>query len=210
MSTDLNLLIYVLKNSNGLFTTASMAKEFDVSQQTISRRLMELEDKGYIIRHVTNQGIRVIVDKKGYDLLKDKYVELKNILHRKTHSCTGMLISGLGEGKYYMGMKKYRDQIKQKLSFSPYPGTLNIKVDPLDVKQLISHLKKIPIQGFETKERSYGSLDAYRIKINEVQGALIIPQRSHYDLSTIELIAPVNLRKKLGLKDGDKLTIYGD
>jgi CTP-dependent riboflavin kinase len=40
-----------------------------------------------------------------------------------------------------------------------------------------------------------------------VKGAVILALRSHYDVSTIEVIAPVALRKHLRLKDGQKVKV---
>jgi CTP-dependent riboflavin kinase len=42
---------------------------------------------------------------------------------------------------------------------------------------------------------------------NKVKGALIFALRSHYDSSVLEVIAPVNLRKHLSLKDGYKVKV---
>ncbi len=36
-----------------------------------------------------------------------------------------------------------------------------------------------------------------------VEGALIVADRSGYDLSVMEVIAPVDLRGRFGLEDGD-------
>jgi CTP-dependent riboflavin kinase len=40
-----------------------------------------------------------------------------------------------------------------------------------------------------------------------VKGALISALRSHYDVSVLEIIAPVPLRRQLNLKDGHKVKI---
>ncbi len=37
----------------------------------------------------------------------------------------------------------------------------------------------------------------------EVEGALIVADRSGYDLSVMEVIAPLDLRRRFGLEDGD-------
>jgi CTP-dependent riboflavin kinase len=42
---------------------------------------------------------------------------------------------------------------------------------------------------------------------NKVKGAIITALRSHYDASVIEIIASVNLRKHLKLKDGHKVKV---
>jgi CTP-dependent riboflavin kinase len=42
---------------------------------------------------------------------------------------------------------------------------------------------------------------------NKVKGALVTALRSHYDVSVLEIIAPVCLRKQLNLKDGNKVKV---
>jgi CTP-dependent riboflavin kinase len=42
---------------------------------------------------------------------------------------------------------------------------------------------------------------------NKIKGALITALRSHYDVSVLEIISPICLRKHLKLKDGNKVKI---
>jgi riboflavin kinase len=66
----------------------------------------------------------------------------------------------------------------------------------------------IEIEGFKNEDRTFGLVKCYPAKIgNKIKGALILALRSHYDKSVLELIAPVNLRKHLSLKDGNKVKV---
>ncbi|MEM2577082.1 MAG: DUF120 domain-containing protein [Candidatus Bathyarchaeia archaeon] len=40
---------------------------------------------------------------------------------------------------------------------------------------------------------------------NKIEGAIVSALRSHYGDDVLEIIAPVNLRETLKLKDGDKI-----
>ena len=40
----------------------------------------------------------------------------------------GTVVTGLGEGAFFMSMDHYKKEIKNKLGFDAYPGTLNIKI----------------------------------------------------------------------------------
>ena len=123
----------------------------------------------------------------------------------------GIVFTGLGEGAYYISKERYRKQFMEKLGFDPYPGTLNLKLTTdYDVKTR-SELESYPaieIEGFRNENRTFGSVKCYPSIIeNEVKGALILALRSHYDISVIEVIAPVFLRKHLRLKDGHKVKV---
>jgi riboflavin kinase, archaea type len=62
--------------------------------------------------------------------------------------------------------------------------------------------------GFQNENRSFGVVKCYPAMIGgKVKGALVTAVRSHYDASVLELIAPVCLRKQLGLKDGNKVKV---
>jgi len=114
----------------------------------------------------------------------------------------GRVITGLGEGQYYISREGYMMQFRDKLGFDPYPGTLNIKLDPpsIEVRKRIG--ANIRIMGFTDNNRTFGSGSCFTIKIKEQEGAVIIPERTHYPEDIIEIIAPVNLREYLSVKDG--------
>lgn len=118
---------------------------------------------------------------------------------------SGAIARGLGEGAYFMSMQHYQKEIKKKLGFNAYPGTLNLKIS----KKQRGNLKKlapIKISGFRQKDKEYGGADCYRANINGINGAIIIPHLTkHKDI--LEFIAPVHLKSELKLKDGDKIKV---
>ena len=98
-----------------------------------------------------------------------------------------------------------------KLGFDPYPGTLNLKLtSDYDVKARgeLEGYPAIEIEGFKNADRTFGLVRCYSALIdNKVKGALVTALRSHYDVSVLEIIAPVCLRKHLNLKDGNKVKV---
>jgi riboflavin kinase len=123
----------------------------------------------------------------------------------------GVLFSGLGEGAYYIAKDGYRKQFIEKLGFDPYPGTLNLKLTTdYDIKTL-AELEKYPaveLEGFKNETRSFGPVKCYPAMVNNrVKGAVVFAMRTHYDTSVLEIVAPVFLRSKLKLKDGNKVKV---
>jgi riboflavin kinase len=43
--------------------------------------------------------------------------------------------------------------------------------------------------------------------IDGIKGAIVRPERTSYPATLLELIAPENLRKALGLSDGDEVEV---
>ena len=117
----------------------------------------------------------------------------------------GAIVRGLGEGAYFMSMRHYQKEIKKKLGFKAYHGTLNLKTNNKQ-KDLLKKLVPIKINGFRQKNKEYGGADCYKANVNGINGAIIIPHLTkHKDI--LEFIAPVHLKSELKLKDGDKIKV---
>ncbi len=206
------LKILALKNAHKEFVeinTTKLGNELGISQQSASRRLKILNEQGFIEEKRIGKKIYVKITRKGLDLLKKEAVDYRKIFDiGKYITINGEVVSGIGEGKYYITKKGYYDQIKEKLYFEPFPGTLNVRVYARDMDKvdLIKNSNGILIRGFESEGRTFGNVKAFLCTINGVDGAVIIPDRSHYT-DVIEVIADVNLREKLHLSDGTPVEI---
>jgi len=195
-------------------STKFLAEKMGLSQQTISRRLIELEKKGLIQKTVTRDGCLISITKQGENQLKKVHAALSTVFEQKrpvSVTIEGTVFSGLGEGAYYVTRPHYRKQFIQKLGFDPYPGTLNIKLtNELDLKMRreLDAYDGIMIEGYTNQDRTYGAGKCFKATINNREkGAVVIALRTHYDSSVIEILAPTNLRKRLGLKDGNKVKL---
>lgn len=193
-----------------LITTTKLADSLNVSQQTASRHLIELQTLGMISRTRVARGEAIRVTEKGSQELSRMYLRLKTIFEAKPRALMieGVLFSGIGEGAWYVSRPAYRRQFIEKLGFDPFPGTLNIRVKSAceEERKLLETLPHIQIDGFRDGERSFGPVRCHKVKINDSEeGALISAVRTHYATDVIELIAPSNLRAKLRLKDGDSV-----
>ena len=123
----------------------------------------------------------------------------------KNVSLTGVIVRGLGEGAYFMSIPYYQKEIKKKLGFNAYPGTLNLKIGKKQIS-LLKNSKSIKIYGYKSNNKVFGGVNCYKAKIKEIDVAIIVPDLTkHKDI--IEFIAPVHLKSELKIKDGDKLTL---
>lgn len=118
----------------------------------------------------------------------------------------GEVFSGNGEGRKFIELPWVREQVIEKLGFAPYPGTLNVKING-DAYALKKSLKRasaieiLPIKGFCCGK----CFKAFFM--DNVKSAIVIPEVENYPKDVIEVIAPVNLRDKFQLKDGDAVNI---
>jgi riboflavin kinase len=189
----------------------------EVSQQTASRRFNDLEDLGWIERKLVGNEHIVRITKKGADVLLSMYKSLKDILENIL--IVGEVTSGLKEGAYYVSIKGYFEQFKEKLGFTPYKGTLNLELSDLNYELLRENIKnRIPIviEGFkdEKSERRYGDVECYDCYLSRLdnqerkrKAAILDIERTHHKDNIVEILAEPYLRDYFNLKDGDRLRI---
>ncbi len=118
---------------------------------------------------------------------------------------SGRVFSGQGEGRTYIMRSWVRRQIEEKLNFTPYPGTLNLKLTGENAKKR-SLLVKTPTLKVCASE-GYCSGSLFKASIGELDCAVVIPDIEDYLIDVLEIIARPNLREKLHLRDGDNITV---
>ena len=194
-------------------TTSSLGKSIGRSQQAASKHLLELELDGYIERIRNGQKFGVRITPRGHAEMVKLFAILKSSLESAPSyiEFMGNIISGMGEGAYYMSMKGYTKQFKSKLGYIPFPGTLNVKLKDkkfVEAKHELDAHDGIKIDGFSDGKRTYGWVKCYPAKINNsVDGMLITLERTHYDDSILELISQTNIKKVAKLSSGSQISI---
>ncbi len=183
-----------------------------MSQQSISLVLRSLASSGFLAKQHSKNGERIFLTSKAYDRIAQELAgvslpAIRDHLERRELVVTGTLFTGKGEGAYYVSQKEYSRQMHQRLGFVPYPGTMNLRLNGFeDVNKilLLHSLHPIKIEGFTTHERTFGDVFCYDV---EIAGGpkiyLVRSERTSYDLTVVELISDVYLRKALRVEDGD-------
>ncbi len=195
-------------------TTADLGKNIGRSQQAASKHLLDLETAGYIERARRGQKFAVRITDKGYTEIQALFASLKSALESAPSAIDfeGDVVSGMGEGAYYMSLAGYKKQFLEKLGYEPYPGTLNIRLsDPvfMTARRELGRHPSIFIDGFSDGTRTYGWVKCYRASINNVvdNAAALVLERTHYDDSMLEVIAPVSIKDAAGIKNGDRVQV---
>ncbi|HEX5981290.1 MAG TPA: DUF120 domain-containing protein [Nitrososphaeraceae archaeon] len=205
------LLLCGAKNNFVELTTNEIAKKIKRSQQLASKELLDLEFFGCIKRNKKSKKYTIKVTEKGYQQVYDHFLFLKTAVESFKHviDFEGHIITGMGEGAYYMSLDGYKKQFKEKLGYEPYPGTLNIKLNSMLFVEARKEMLKYPsinIEGFRDQSRTFGWVKCYPASINDsknINSSILILERTHYDDSIIELIAPFSIKEQFSLKNGD-------
>ena len=123
--------------------------------------------------------------------------------NKKTVTLSGIVISGTGEAGKITEIPWVKQQFIEKIGINPHPGTFNIMVLPEDITKLeeLRNAKGVTIISRDTEHCSGISLPV-RVE-GKINGAIVIPLIPNYPPSQLEIIAPVNIKNALPVKDGD-------
>lgn len=198
-------------------TTSQLAEKLDVSQQTASRWLEELNLDKFIDKSPLGQGLTIQITEEGKKILWKTYTDLQSIFHEIPHQIKGQLARGLGEGGYYISLEGYMTQFEKFLGWRPFAGTLNVRLvteEDIDAFDRLLKTQYIPIDGFyhEETKRTLGKVLLWECEIHytknlKTDGAVIYPDRTHHQKTIMELLAPFSVRDSWNLADGDALVI---
>ena len=200
-------------------TTTELGDLLSISQQTASRKLVEMEHRHLIIRKYSQRGNSIKITQEGVSSLEQVFTDMWMILTASGRKITGEIslkgtvITGMAEGAYYMGKRPYRDQITMILGFTPFPGTLNLQILDEETSNNFERLLRVPakfISGFKEEDRVFGKVFLWPtyliINDKSIPSAIIRPDRTHHT-NQIELIAEENIKGTFNVKDGDELSI---
>ncbi len=190
-------------------SSRELGEVLGVSQQAASQYLIALTEKGYLERVLggRKQGLKLTAS--GTQVLRKELHELRTIVEgAQPFDLEGTVVSGLGEGKYYLSIPGYVSQFRRSLGYEPFPGTLNVRLAPAEASRLenVGAIQGVRIEGFQDQGRTFGGATCYPSLLNGTTCHLIVPDRTHYT-DVAEFIAPVELRKVLGLHDEDRVRI---
>lgn len=211
--TFVELLARGAKERPVSITTTELAKNLGKSQQLASKHLEEMEKERLIERIRSGGKTYVKLTSEGIVAGELLYTELARAFGKEVEKVdvTGTVFSGLGEGAYYISMKGYKKQFFSKLGFEPYPGTLNLRLSSAidrKIRRELNLTRGIHIDGFNDGKRTYGGAECFRALLDgQVDGAVLMIERTSHDDSVLEIISPVNVRQHFRLKDGDKVKV---
>ncbi len=226
-------------------TTKELGRKISKSQQSASRHLADLERDGLIERGpptptggggggAASRGSHtsVRVTRRGFEelerlssVLRDSIAPVDSADPARI-TLSGVLVSGMGEGAYYMTLDGYTRQFRSKIGYVPFPGTLNVRLGGRRYMEAVRRLKAERagrmIDSFSDGRRTYGWARCYPAllragaagdddtadsKAAEVQCDLITLERTHHDDSIIELISAVCIREATRISDGSDVTV---
>jgi len=190
-------------------SSQELAQQLNISQQTASRYLLDLDNSELISRELGIKKQLIELSPLGTEALEREFSQYKQIFDLPSKVVfKGKLVSGMGEGTYYTEQKGYAQQFKNQLGFTPHPGTFNVEIDQVERNKLrlLKNYGGILIDAFTDNNRTFGGVLCFHATINTKKGAIVLPRRSHYS-TILELISPLYLRDILNVSDGDTIEV---
>jgi riboflavin kinase, archaea type len=124
-----------------------------------------------------------------------------------------VIFSDLGQASSFMALEWVQAALKIRLGFAPFPATLNVRPKTEEDGQVWQDVQKnLPGIPLAPAADGFCSARLYRVAVlgpgkSQVNGAVLLPSVADYPKDKIEIIAPVQLKSALGLRDGDQLTL---
>ncbi|MHA1213849.1 MAG: DUF120 domain-containing protein [Candidatus Hodarchaeales archaeon] len=200
-------------------TTSELGKMLGISQQSTSRKLTRMENDNLIVRHYTQRGNSIKITPEGSALLERIFKDLWLILNIEEREPTekitlkGKIVTGMGEGAYYMNRKGYKHQLSVILGYTPFPGTLNLQILEEQSQKNFNRVLQSPskyIPEFSEENRRFGKVFVWPTYLligdKKVDSAIIRPDRTHHT-NQIELIAEHHIKTTYNVKDGDEIIV---
>ncbi len=124
---------------------------------------------------------------------------------------SGVVFSDLGQGASFMSLDWVQQALREKMGFSPYAGTLNLRVESEQDISLWKNLRKT-MKGVDIppSDASFCHARCFLARIDgpgDMQVAVVVPEVDSYPLDKIEIVAPFHLKDALNVHDGDRLTL---
>jgi CTP-dependent riboflavin kinase len=120
----------------------------------------------------------------------------------------GRALKGLRVSGSFMSVPWVKEEFLSKLGFLPYPGTFNVEVtenDSLEKWRAVKESKGIEIVS---RQEGFCNSTSYKAVINdEIECAILVPHVSEYEGSKMEILAPWNIRKTLGIEEGHRVKV---
>ena len=120
----------------------------------------------------------------------------------------GAVVSGAGDGAFFVGLEWFRVAVRRVANFDPYPGTLNVRLSDAEaLRQWRAVRDDAALSMTPPGPEDCGGRLVPILLDDDSQAAVVIPDVTRYGDELLEVIAPDRLRTRLGLRDGDLMSL---
>ncbi|NTU60343.1 MAG: HAD-IA family hydrolase, partial [Deltaproteobacteria bacterium] len=117
--------------------------------------------------------------------------------------------AGRREAAGFLAVPWVEEQLREKVGFVPFPGTLNVRLGDADSLEAWAALRRseAPVR-LVSPDPAFCDAGAYPVRLNgAVFGAAIVPVVEGYYPDVVEVVAAEGLRVRFGLGEGDPCSV---
>jgi riboflavin kinase, archaea type len=119
----------------------------------------------------------------------------------------GRVVAGKLQASTFTRLEWVRNQVRERLGFDPYPGTLNLRLESIEDRLGWGTLRERPGVVLDPVP-GYCRARCFPVSVEgRFPGAIIWPQVPGYSPDVLEVLAPVRLREALPVGDGSPVTL---
>lgn len=134
----------------------------------------------------------------------------------ESNRITGIVFSDLGQASSFMALDWVQELLKERLGYNPFPATLNLRPRGIeDAESWQRAQREVESVALTQADAGHCGARLFRIVIqspargasDHIDGAILLPEVKDYPKDKIEIVAPMRLKDRLGVSDGDALTL---
>jgi len=179
----------------------------------IERAVQDLLEAGYLERDADGDHGYIQVSHSGLAVLADRYQRLSTVFQTPP-PLVGRVADGNEKAQEFLTLEGYERQFRERLGYTPYPGTLNLRLLGRQSRSVLGDVAAVRIREWQRNDDDYGGASCYPAVTaapasgNAYEGGhLIVPDRTGHDDDVIEILAPDELRSALEVGTDDIVTV---
>lgn len=119
----------------------------------------------------------------------------------------GEVAPGLGEGARFTAIDWVVAEFREKLGFTPWPGTFNLRMRGTAWECARTRLRAATGIAITPRD-GFCAAKCFGVSIaGHLTGAVVVPEMPDYPDDKFEIVAPEPIRDTLGLHDGDLVNL---
>jgi CTP-dependent riboflavin kinase len=119
----------------------------------------------------------------------------------------GVVEAGTGEAASFMSLDWVRREISRLAGFDPYPGTLNVRLLDDHVERWRAIRTQDGLRVTPPDPAQCGARLVPVVVSGDIRAGVIVPDVTRYGAHVLEIVAPVHLRSRCWLRNGDVLAL---
>jgi riboflavin kinase len=119
----------------------------------------------------------------------------------------GQLVTGQQAGSGWIALPWVTAWLEERLSLRPYPGTLNVRLDPAAERRWLAFRASGAGLRLLSSGPEFCDSHWFTAHVDKLRAVIVVPDLPDYPPDQLEIVAEEHLRSSLALTDGSSITV---